>query len=270
MARIKKREKRKIGNSDSESMAAAVRKVIDEGMSIRSTCKAYDIKFSTLRRYVKKANAAEDKELMTYAPNYNCRQVFTTNEEILLQDYLIKAAKIQYGLTRKQVRVLAYEYAARNKKTFPDSWTTHGLAGEDWFTGYMKRFPNLSLRRPEATSLSRATSFNKKNVKEFYDNLEQVMEKNHFSPNDIYNADETGCSTVQKVGNTKVIACRNEKQVGEITPGERGTSVTMLGAINADGNPIPPFLVFPRVHFKDAMLHGAPQAVLELPIRQGG
>ena len=151
-------------------MAAAVRKEIDEGMSIRSTCKAYDIKFSTLRRYVKKANAAEDKELMTYAPNYNCRQVFTTNEEILLQDYLIKAAK---------------------------------------------------LRRPEATSLSRATSFNQKNVKEFYDNLEQVMEKNHFSPNDIYNANETGCTTVQKVWNTKVIACRNEKQVGEITPGER-------------------------------------------------
>ena len=74
MARIKKREKRKIGNTDSESMAAAVRKVIDEAMSIRSTCKAYDIKFSTLRRYVKKANAAEDKELMTYAPNYNCPQ----------------------------------------------------------------------------------------------------------------------------------------------------------------------------------------------------
>ena len=103
------------------------------------------------------------------------------------------------------------------------------------------------------------------------------MEKNHFSPNDIYNADETGCTTVQKVGNTKVIACRNEKQVGKITPGERRTSVTMitpgergtsvtmitpgerrtsvtmitpgerrtsvtmLGAINAAGNSIPPF-----------------------------
>ena len=33
--------------------------------------------------------------------------------------------------------------------------------------------------------------------------------------------------------------------------------MTMVGAINAAGNSIPPFLVFPRVHFKDAMLHGA-------------
>ena len=68
-------------------------------------------------------------------------------------------------------------------------------------------------------------------------------------PNDIYNADKTGCSTVQKVGNTKVIARKNEKQVGKITSGERGTLVTMLVAINAAGNLVPPFMVFPHVHF---------------------
>ena len=84
------------------------------------------------------------------------------------------------------------------------------------------------------------------------------MKRHHFLPNDIYNTDETGCTTVQKVGNTKVIACKNEKQVGKITSGERGTLVTMLGTINAAGNSIPPFMVFPRVHFKDAMIHGAP------------
>ena len=184
--------------------------------------------------------------------------MFTLNEEELLQDYLIKAAKIQYGLTRKQVRVLAYEYAVRNQKSFPSSWTTNGFAGEDWFAGYMKRYPNLSLRRPDATSLSRATSFTQKNVKEFYVNLEQVMEKNKFAPHDIYNADEKGCTTVHKLGNTKVVACKNEKQVGKITSGERGTLVTMLGAVNAAGNSTPPFIVFPRVHFKETVLHAAP------------
>lgn len=83
------------------------------------------------------------------------------------------------------------------------------------------------------------------------------MEKYHFSLNDIYNSDETACTTVQKVGNTRVVACTNEKQVGKITSGERGTLVTMLGTINAAGNSVPPFMVFPRVHFKEIMLHGA-------------
>ena len=88
------------------------------------------------------------------------------------------------------------------KKTFPESWITNGLAGEDWFAWYTKRFQNLSQRRPEATSLSRATSFNKKNVKDFFENSEVVLERHHFGPNYIYNADETGCFTVKKVGHT--------------------------------------------------------------------
>ncbi|XP_060075659.1 uncharacterized protein LOC132555320 [Ylistrum balloti] len=165
---------------------------------------------------------------------------------------------MHYGLTRQQVRELAFEYANRNDKVFPESWRQNRRAGEDWFAGYMKRYPNLSLRRPEATRLSRATSFNKKNVKDFFDNLEKVMKEHNFSPTDIYNSDETGCTTVQKVGNTKVVACTSEKQVGKITSGERGTLVTMLGTINAAGNSVPPFLVFPRVHFKQSMLYGAP------------
>ncbi|XP_041349184.1 uncharacterized protein LOC121368514 [Gigantopelta aegis] len=247
---------------DSGRMKEAVRTVIDEGKSIRNICVTHDIKFSTLRRYVKKARTSENKDLIAYSPKYNCRQVFSHDEEILLQDYLIKASKIQYELTRKQVRELAYEFAVRNKKIIREAWTKNSLAGEDWFTEYMKHFPNLSLRHPEATSLSRATSFNKKNVKDCFDNLQIVLERHHFGPNDIYNSDETGCITVQKVGNTKVIACKSDKQVGKITSGERGTLVTMVGTINASGNSIPPFMVFPRVHFKDSMLHGAPPGTI--------
>ena len=71
-----------------------------------------------------------------------------------------------------------------------------------------------------------------------------VLEKHHFGQSDIYNADETSRSTVQKVGNTKVVACKNEKQVGKIASGERGTLVTMLGEINAARNSVPPFMVF--------------------------
>ena len=54
-----------------------------------------------------------------------------------------------------------------------------------------------------------------------------------------------------------MIARKNEKQIDKITSGERGTFVTILGAINAAGNSVPPFMVFFRVHFKDSMLHGA-------------
>jgi hypothetical protein len=50
------------------------------------------------------------------------------------------------------------------------------------------------------------------------------------------------------------------KLVGSVTSGERGINVAMIVAVNAIGNHVPPMLIFPRVHFKDHMLTGAPTA----------
>jgi len=56
----------------------------------------------------------------------------------------------------------------------------------------------------------------------------------------------------------RLVAGRGIKQVGKVTSAERGTLVTICCAVNVLGNSIPPFFVFPRVYFKDAMLIGSP------------
>ncbi|XP_065662486.1 uncharacterized protein LOC136085074 [Hydra vulgaris] len=76
-----------------------------------------------------------------------------------------------------------------------------------------------------------------------------------FSADCIYNIDETGLTTVHKL--LKVIAGKGVKQVGQVTSAERETLVTMVGCINALENFIPPFLIFPCVHFCSHMLKGA-------------
>ena len=82
----------------------------------------------------------------------------------------------------------------------------------------------IAIRQPEATSLARATAFNRYVVDQFYDNLAMVMDKYKFEPKDIFNVDESGCHTVQTPG--KVVTARGQKQVGSFTSGERGELVT--------------------------------------------
>ncbi|KAJ4935245.1 hypothetical protein JOQ06_016781, partial [Pogonophryne albipinna] len=58
----------------------------------------------------------------------------------------------------------------------PASWTRDEKAGPDWFNAFKARY-HLACRVPEATSLGRATAFNKHNVGEFFDNLSKVMDR---------------------------------------------------------------------------------------------
>ena len=138
----------------------------------------------------------------------------------------------------------------------PRTWDDNEMAGEEWFRMFMRRNRELSVRSAQATSLSRATSFNKTNVDAFYDNLTVVMDRHKFEPQDIYNADETGITTVQKPD--RVVARRGARQVGSVTSAERGTLVSVAFAANAIGNVIPPFFVFPRVRYHDHFIRDGP------------
>ena len=253
-----KNKSRKVGAIPSGLMKEALERIIENKASIRNVSEEYAIPFTTLWRYVYKYKFFEHSTDVVFEPKYNCRKVFSDAEETMLKDYFIKASKIHHGLSAKSARKLAYQFAIKANKSFPSNWEKNKSAGKDWLSGFLKRFPELALRKPEAISLARATSFNKTNVSSFFDKLEECLKRAPYSPSDIYNTDETGCTTVQSVRNAKVIACRNEKQVGKLTSGERGALVTALYAVNAAGNSVPPMLVFPRVKFRDHMMKGAP------------
>lgn len=127
------------------------------------------------------------------------------------------------------------------------------MAGPDWFTFFMKRNLSRSLRSPEATSLTRATSFNRTNVKHFFNSLGQVIERYNFDGSDIWNVDETGVTTPNRV-----VARRGVKQVGAMTSGERGVLVSVACAVQALGNAVPPFFVFPRKRYKEYLIQSGP------------
>lgn len=88
-----------------------------------------------------------------------------------------------------------------------------------------------------------------------------------FAPQDIYNLDETGISTVQSPGN--VVTQRGKKQVGSTSSQERGELTTLCCAISASGNHIPPFYIFPRVFMKQCFMNGCTPGAKGVAIKSG-
>lgn len=168
----------------------------------------------------------------------------------------MKASDIYFGLSPKEVRRFAYHLAIQNDLKIPEQWSKNEMAGIDWFNHFLKRHPRLSIRSPQATSLARASSFNRHNVSGFFTLLKTVLDRLQLTPSDIWNVDETGITTVQKPD--RVLARKGHKQIGRITSAERGTLVTLAVAVSAGGNSMPPFFVFPRVNFKSHFLNNGP------------
>lgn len=285
-----------------ENIASAISDVLEGRLSIRNAAAAYDMKKSTLaNRLMKfkkrkiennqetegeasqqekqKRNTEDRDNLMTerqeksvvsnwpFKSKYTTQQVFTTEYENLLCKYLLQSSKINYGLTYLQAQKLAFQYAKKLNIKYPASWDRDERAGKDWIKSFMNRFPSLTLRKPENTSLARATGFNEVSVGQFFDNLERALQKYRIPPEKIYNLDETGVTTVLQA--PKVIAETGIKQVGQVVSGERGELVTFCALINSVGNTIPPVYIFPRSKYKPIFLRGAPNGSLGLANKSG-
>lgn len=244
-----------------EDIERAVQLIVNDKVSIYKASKEFDIPESTLRRHKNKfLQSGLDK--YCYKKNNDVMKVFTVEEEKLLVDYILKAADLQYGLTLRDCRILAYQFAKVNNKKYHKSWDISKMAGKDWLKIFRKKYANeLALRKPEATSLARSTAFNKANVAVTFQNYKLALGQNQgITAFNIWNVDETGISTVHVP--PKILARKGRKQVGQMTSAERGSNVTMISAVNAGGGYMPPMLIFPRKHFKDFMLKGAPEGTL--------
>ncbi|XP_072394742.1 uncharacterized protein [Diabrotica undecimpunctata] len=131
------------------------------------------------------------------------------------------------------------------------------MAGWKWVRGFLKLNPRLSLRTPENTSLARAQAFNKPNICAYFTALAHILDEFQFPPENIYNIDESGLTTVQK-RSQKIYASKGRKQVGALSSAERGLHITVVCAMNAIGTYVPPALIFPRQRKKDELMIDAP------------
>lgn len=121
----------------------------------------------------------------------------------------------------------------------------------------MKRNKNLSIRKPEALSASRAAGFNPTLVKGWFEKYKNKIESLGLenAPDHIWNCDETGLQ--DHFLSTRVVA-----EVGspcfEVTSGEKGETTTCLASINAAGGYGPTLIIFKGKRLRADWLFGSP------------
>ncbi|CAM1325721.1 Uncharacterised protein r2_g3461 [Pycnogonum litorale] len=245
-------------------MKRAIRAVRNGELGLKLACRQFNVPRTTLQRRCRKnksTRVAAKKGLGSRKP---CFSIEHENEMV---QHVKAMEAMLFGFTPKQLRELAFQFVEINNIEHKFN-KANKAAGYDWIRGFMSRHRDISLRVPEATSVARAMSFNRVSVRKFYDILEALYDKYHFTADCIYNVDETGITTVPNRP-SRILALRGKKQVGNLTSAERGKLVTSEICMNAAGNFIPPLFIFPRVRMKDELMDNAPPGAIAVPHKSG-
>lgn len=237
---------------DKDNMANAIKAIKEKKMGLKKAVKVYSVPRTTLQRLSRIDKPVEEIVNIKLGRPPVLPQVL---EDELVKYLLIMESKF-HGLTRNDVRRMAYQLCTRNN--IPHPFRNGEVAGRAWFDHFMSRHRNiLSILKPSATSISRANGFNKQAVDNFFNLLEAEFSKHKYPADRVFNVDESGVSVVQsKI--SRVIGLRGKRQVGALSAAERGSLVTCVFSMSASGIFVPPMLIFPRKNMTDTLMKGAP------------
>ena len=114
-------------------------------------------------------------------------------EESDLENYLNTESHVYYGLSPRDVRKFAFEYALALKKKITEGCKDKEISGPECFANFcigMRpiRWQQVSVELPVSTRLTLIL---------FSDNLKAVLDRLRVGPGEIWNMDETGTTIMQ-------------------------------------------------------------------------
>lgn len=151
-----------------KSLQAALQ-AIRNGESVRSASRNHAAPCKTLRRHRDgKVAKPGTTRLGRFQPE------LSATYEAMFVTQIQAMEKALFGLTSNDVPRLAYDFAEKMK--IPHRFQhTSKMAGKDWFAGFIKWHPQLSIRKPEATNIARAVGFNRVQVDLFFRVYREIL-----------------------------------------------------------------------------------------------
>ena len=227
---------------DADHLTFALQAVLEEGHSIRGAAKLYNVPYTTLCDRVK-GRVPIDSTKPGPSP------ILNQTEEKKLVDHIMHMSSIGYGYTRADVMNIAGEYLSSMNRREPSK-----AMSDKWFYNFLKRWPELSVKKPSGLEMIRARSSTPEIIGKYYVELSTILEKYDLMgrPECIYNVDEKGINSEHRPQN--IVGGPNSKPQALISP--RGTT-TVIAAGNANGRSITPYFVFKGARFLPDLLKNA-------------
>jgi hypothetical protein len=164
--------------------------------------------------------------------------LLTKVEEERLVSFFFKMAALGVGLSLDEAGSVIVNMLNDGSTRRNPYKTSGSLPGDDFWTAFFARHPDVSQRAPEALKKTRAKQERASVYAEFYDLLEGLHAANKYLPRNIWNDDET----MAKFKTSRVISRRGEGTVYVLEDTE-WPHITVLACISAAGERLPPLII---------------------------
>jgi hypothetical protein len=208
------------------------------GMSVYKAAREYNVPESTLRDRTR-GNICLDAKI-------GFKTIFTTDEEQQLVDHISFMASIDYGYNKSGIQFMARDFAVSLEKILK----SQEVLSNSWFYGFMSRWPNLKLVKPQKLSTCRAKYASKENIDKYFRELSNILTQNnlHVKPERILNIDETG---VNSEHSPPKVVCDEDINPQSITS-QRSSTTTIIAGGSAVG-----YYIFQGKRWNGELLEGA-------------
>lgn len=209
MVRVKTGAASQQGLWAGNSMLNALKVIRERQMTIRKACLHYNVPKSTLLR---RLNGKVCDDARASRPTR-----LTNHEETRLVDFVLQMEALGFGLTINDVCVTAFDIA--ESYGHPESFNQDKrAAGYDWYRGFLRRHPQLSLRKPEGLAAARSDMLNHSVMDDYFTKLHTFLTKHDLlnKPQLLFNCDESGFSTVPNT-HPLILASKGKRMVHDKT-----------------------------------------------------
>ncbi len=234
-----------------EKLKEAVEEV-KAGASLRATAKKYGIPHTTLQDY-KKSKYAHDPH-----PN----SALTPAEEEALLSFIFWMADHGFPVTRSLVKVLATGIIKESGRTETTTVNLEKGPSDVWWSRFKARHPELASRTADSLDRARVHGATPEAIEGFFKLYEALYVKHKLEdkPHLIYNCDETGFGDKSR-SREKVLCQTGRKHIYQQQQMTR-KHITVHCCVNAAGDSIPPFIIYPDCLPSNAYrLDGPPNAL---------